>query len=380
VAVVAAVAVATPVAAAPRAPHAPTTLGSVAASIGTAAFRNGGADGRGVDVALVDTGVARVPVLAGAVVDGADLTSDATGRDGFGHGTHLAGIITGGAGLAPGARVVSVKVADRNGATDLRTVVAGIDWVVRNRTTGGRNIRVLNLSLGTDGLPAGAADPLAAAVERAWQAGIVVVVAAGNDGAGAAGLDRPATDPFVVAVGASDSRGTAGRADDVVASFSSRGDAHRAPDVVAPGTSVVSARAPGSAADHAAPAARLGVDGFRGSGTSQAAAVVSAAAALVLSRTPGLTPDQVKAVLTASATPLPGAGHRVQGAGLVDLRRAATTPVPAPAVRHPSPAPSLTSRDELSVAADWSGNRWRGNRWRGNRWRGNRWSSASWGA
>jgi len=387
--VLAAVAAAAPVGAAPRAPRPATPLASVAVTTGVAALRDAGADGRGVDVALVDTGVARVSGLAAAVVDGPDLTPEAAtaaaGRDGFGHGTHLAGIIAGPDGLAPGARVVSVKVADRRGATDLRSVVAGIDWVVRNRSTGGRDIRVVNLSLGAEVPTPGASDPLAAAVERAWQAGIVVVVAAGNGGTGASGLDHPATDPFVVAVGASDSRGTADPADDRVARFSSRGDGQRAPDLVAPGTSIVSLRAPGSSADRRAPTARVGTAGFRGTGTSQAAAVVSAAAALVLSASPGLTPDQVKAVLTGSATPLPGAGHRAQGAGLLDLRRAAPREVPA-VVQRWAPAPTAAAAAQrLAIAADWAGNRWAGNRWAGNRWAGNRWagnrwSSASWTA
>jgi serine protease AprX len=380
VTVVVALSAATPAGAAPRPAHPVTrlsTVSTVAATVGTDAYLAAGSDGRGVDVALVDTGVADAPGLGSAVVRRADLTAEAAtraaGLDGFGHGTHLAGIV---AGLAPGAGVVSVKVADHRGATDLRTLVAGVDWVIRHRSTGGRNIRVLNLSLGvaaTDGDLA----PLGAAVERAWRAGIVVVVAAGNGGRAAAGLDRPATEPFVLAVGASDSRGTADRSDDAVASFSSRGDARRVPDLVAPGTSVVSLRAPGSEADRRAPAARVGRSGFRGTGTSQSAAVASAAAALVLSRSPELTPDQVKAVLTGSAIPLPDAGRRAQGGGALDLWRALRTPAPAAAAPDPSSAAApATTRD----AVIWSGNRWSGNRWSGNRWSGNRWSSASWAA
>ncbi len=365
-------------------PTAPLT--AVAVATGADAYRGEGADGRGVDVALIDSGVARVPGLAGAVVDGPDLTPEAgtaaAFRDGFGHGTHLAGIMAGPVGLAPGARVVSVKVADRRGTTDLRSVVAGIDWVVRNRDTGGRAIRVLNLSLAADAFAGEQPDPLGAALERAWRAGIVVVVAAGNGGADAPGLDHPATEPFVLAVGASVGSRTGDRRDDAVAPFSSRGDDRRVPDLVAPGTSLVSLRAPGSDTDRRSPSARVGTTGFRGSGTSQAAAVVSGAAALVLSRSPGLAPDQVKALLTATATPLAGTDRRAQGAGVLDLRRAATTAPPAAlSPLGPAPAPVLPATAEhLDLAVGWSGNRWSADRWSGNRWSGNRWSSASWGS
>jgi serine protease AprX len=353
-----------------------TDLESVAVTTGATAYRNSGADGRGIDVALVDTGVARVPALAGRVVDGVDLTADAgtgaAGRDREGHGTHLAGII---AGVAPGARVVSVKVSRKDDA-DTATLVAGIDWVVLHRHDGGRNIRVLNLSVGNDDRSGGTENPLNAAVERAWRAGIVVVTAAGNDGVRAAGLGSPASDPYVLAVAASDSRGTANPGDDVVAGFSSRGNVWRTPDLVAPGTSVLSVRAPGSGIDREHPSGRMGTGGFLGSGTSQSAAVVSGAVALVLSRATELAPDQVKGLLTTTAAPMRGVDVRAQGAGLLDLRAAfATRPPSTPQRWDAAGAPTA---DGSSYR--WSGNRWRGNRWRGNRWRGNRWSSASWGS
>src|SRR4029077_4149400 len=111
----------------------------------------------------------------------------------------------------------------------------------------------------------------------AWKHGIVVVVSAGNDGSDSARLTDPATDPFVLAVGASDTNGTPDANDNSVADFSSRGDLTRRPDVVAPGRSIVSLRAPGSLIDQAFPGGRVGDDLFRGSGTSQAAAVTSGA-------------------------------------------------------------------------------------------------------
>ena len=166
-----------------------------------------GLTGRGVDVALVDSGVADVPGLAGHVVAGPDLSLEAgtyaQDVDGFGHGTHLAGIIGGKApgllGVAPAARIVSVKVADRFGNADVSQVIAGIDWVVENAHTDGRDIRILNLAFGTDSRQDYVLDPLAYAAEVAWRSGIVVVVSAGNDGRLSAGLSDPASDPFVLA-------------------------------------------------------------------------------------------------------------------------------------------------------------------------------------
>ncbi|MDQ6650145.1 MAG: S8 family serine peptidase, partial [Actinomycetota bacterium] len=164
------------------------------------AWGNNNADGHGIDVALIDSGVAPVAGLndAGKVLHGPDLSPESQNPatatlDTFGHGTHMAGIIAGhdtGAsvysknsndflGVAPNARIVSVKAADALGSSDVSQVIAGIDWVVQHAHDPGMNIRVLNLSFGTDATQSYALDPLAFATEVAWRAGIVVVVSAG---------------------------------------------------------------------------------------------------------------------------------------------------------------------------------------------------------
>jgi serine protease AprX len=309
-----------------------------------------GALGQGVDVALIDSGVVPVDGLRKNVIQGPDLSFEAQvcddsgckasptqHLDTYGHGTHMAGIIAGRddnaspatymnpdtfIGMAPASRIVSVKVADATGATDVSQVIAAIEWVVKNRRANGMNIRVLNLSFGTDGVQDYTLDPLTYAVEVAWRAGIVVVVSAGNGGYGTAKLNNPAYDPYIIAVGGSDSRGTYDVMDDVVPSWSSTGDNKRNPDVVAPGASIISLRAPGSYLDQANPNARVGDRFLRGGGTSQAAAVTSGAAALLLSQRPHLTNDQVKALLVGTAQTLPVAEKRAQGAGMIDLERA----------------------------------------------------------
>jgi serine protease AprX len=386
----------------PGAPDAATSLGVAASTIGAGAMRS---DGAGVDVALVDTGVARVPALAGRVVDGADFSSDAADPskrylDGFGHGTHMAGIIAGSdpaqgfSGIAPGARVVNVRVADHDGATSLIRLLAGIDWVGRNAHRDGLNIRVLSLSLGgpTDG--GYRTDPLAYAVEQAWKRGVAVVVAAGNGGVDSTSLDSPAYDPYPIAVGAEDTTDTPGLADDHVAEFSSRGAADRLPDVVAPGVGIVSLRVPGGLLDQQFPGARIGDGFFRGSGTSQATAVAAAAVARLSAARPELGPDALKALLRASADPLPGFDAAVQGAGLIDLPGAAALPADAIApqtwdvarpggmwrARHGATVQLTIENQDAWRMNAWRMNAWRMNAWRMNAWRMNAWRMNAWRA
>ena len=303
-----------------------------------------GATGEHVTVALVDTGIAPVTGLNAKdkVMDGPDLSyeSQADGtryRDGFGHGTHLAGIIAGEdehddpkkpspylfSGVAPEAQLLNMKVATGDGGTDVSQVIAAIDWVVEHRKDAGMDVRVMNLSYGTDSVQSWQVDPLARAVERAWRSGIVVVAAAGNGGAVSTSLTMPAADPHVIAVGAVDHQGTPGTGDDVVADFTSAGSSARRPDVLAPGKSVVSLRVPGSFADTEHPEGAVTDDGqrrfFRGSGTSQAAAVVTGEVALLLDENPSLTPDQVKGLLMGTARPLQADRNASQGAGVVDV-------------------------------------------------------------
>ena len=326
---------------------------------GAAAMWDAGFTGAGVDVAVIDSGVVPVDGLrsSGKVVNGPDLSfegmacdasgckpSPLAGLDTYGHGTHLAGIIAGRddaapatvdsatsgnfVGMAPDARIVSVKIADAMGRTDVSQAIAAIDWVIQHKNSNGLNIRVLNMSFGTDGIQRYQLDPLAYAAEQAWHKGIVVVVAAGNAGYGSAKLNNPAYDPYVIAVGGADGLGTATTDDDIVPSWSASGDGTRNPDVVAPGQSVVSLRVPGGNLDAAYPGARTGERFFRGTGTSQSAAVVSGAAALLLEQRPELTPDQVKALLTGSARQLPLADALAQGSGLIDLAAASAAATP----------------------------------------------------
>ncbi len=323
----------------------PGSLYSIARSLGVDKAWSSGYSGLGIQVALIDTGVAPVEGMlhSGKVINGPDLSFESQSPDlmyldTYGHGTHLAGIIAGKAsdvwdayqtqskskflGIAPDAEIVNIKVGSHDGAVDVSQVIAAIDWVVQHQYSQGMNIRVLNLAYGTEALQPYEVDPLAQAVEKAWKAGIVVVVASGNDG-NAAPLRNPAFDPYVIAVGSAQYGDTNVSSNglvkyDRVSGFSNCGTSRHV-DLVAPGKSITSLRVPGSYADDNYPKARVGANYFLGSGTSQAAAVVSGAVAVLLQADEGLTPDNVKKLLMSNASPISGMSSACQGAGVVDL-------------------------------------------------------------
>jgi serine protease AprX len=429
----------------------PTSLLNTAETTGARAYWNHGFTGKGVDVALIDSGVVPVNGLTapGKVVNGPDLSFDSQvpGRlylDAFGHGTHMAGIIAGRddaavpgtygtdktnfLGIAPDARLINVKVADSGGAVDVSQVIAAIDWVVQHRTDNGMNIRVLNLSFGTDSTQPYALDPLAYAAEVAWRNGITVVAAVGNDGNNSLSVSDPASDPYVIAVGAADTNGTVSPADDTVATFSSAGNGVRNPDLVAPGMHLAGLRNPGSTIDQLyGGTATVGGRFFRGSGTSQATAIMSGAAALAWQQHPGYTPDMIKRLLTKTATPLKTTTlsllglitlsnpipATLQGSGELNLRNALTNSVSTAWKQTFAPSSgtgtleaargslhvtdtvtgvTLTGEQDIfgnafnsaSMAAleaagqSWSDGTWNGQTWSGQSWSGQSWSGQSW--
>jgi serine protease AprX len=360
-----------------------TTLAEVRRSIGADRLD---ASGDGVDVALIDSGITPVGDLAapGKIVNGPDFSFDSRNPDlhsldAFGHGTHMAGII---AGVAPQARLVNVKAANAEGVTSLSQLLMAIDYTVRYRHTNGVDVRVIMLAVGADNDTGYERSPLALAVERAWNAGVAVVAAAGNDGSSGKGLELPAADPFVLAVGGADTQGTGDPADDDVAEWSSRGDGVRDPDVLAPGSSIVSYRVPGSFVDQSSEG-RVGDDRQRGSGTSQATAVVAGAAALLLERHDNWSPDQLKAALRDGARPMAG-DHRAVGEGEVDIA-AADALRPADLAQGFAPARVHSSGPygrRFSVAVrklkNLLGRRWTGRRWTGVKWNGVKWNGVKW--
>ena len=306
------------------------------------------ATGRGVGVAVIDTGIeGDLPefqslssgssrVIASAVTN--PCATDA--QDHYGHGTHVAGLIAGDSlayssdskyygdnmGVAPRANVVSVKVSDDDGNTTVLDVINGIQFAVDHKAEFG--IRVVNLSLSSTVAESYRTDPLAAAVEQAWFSGLVVVTAAGNEALMNDGVTfAPANDPWAITVGALDDRGTFTRLDDLLAPWSSRGltqDGIRKPEVLAPGARLVATLAPGS--DFQSICSDCVVDSryFRAGGTSMSAAIVSGAAALLLEEHPDWSPAKVKGALMSTLVDVPGAGGVIDVFAAMDANAEAT--------------------------------------------------------
>jgi serine protease AprX len=406
---------------------------------GAAQWWNAGYTGAGVDVALIDSGVSPVAGLdaPGKVVYGPDLSLESQAPnlrnlDTYGHGTFMAGLIAAKdagltapyasapasayRGMAPDSRIVSLKIATADGGTDVTQMIAAIDWVVQHAHDPGLNIRVLNISYGTNSPQSATIDPLAYAAEQAWKHGIVVVAAGGNSGFqshmnNAPALSDPAIDRYVIAVGATDSQSTATLADDCITDFSpwpKRG-ATRGVDLVAPGAHLQGLRDPGSYIDATNPQGQIDARYFRGSGTSEAAAIVSGAAALILQRYPNATPDQVKALLTSTGYDI-NAKSQAIGGGELDLGAALNAPLPVAVQTWPASTGTGSvelargsdhiSRDGIALAGEqdifgmpfdaptmaaleatastWSGGSWNASTWSGSTWSGSTWSASTW--
>ncbi len=232
--------------------------------------------GSGVGVAVIDTGIAgELPDFAAGdgqsrVIATAVTNPDATtATDRYGHGTHVAGLVAGNGrrlaatdplynryiGTAPDANLISIKASDDAGQATIIDVIDGLQLAVDHKDDYG--IRVVNLSLNSTEAQSYATDPLDAAAEAAWFAGLVVVTAAGNRGTAADAVSyAPANDPFVITVGGVDDQGTKTTDDDALAAWSSRGmtqDQHAKPDIVAPAAHIVATAGSPERLRHAVP-------------------------------------------------------------------------------------------------------------------------------
>ena len=436
----------------------PADLGSsstISRMVGAQQAWAAGYTGAGVDVAVIDTGVTPVAGLdaPGKVLVGPDLSFDSQngwtpGLDAYGHGTFMAGLIAGrdsgvsasGAGcgsclnssgysdttkfvgIAPDARIVDVKVGAADGAVDVTQVIAGIDWVTQHAHDPGVNIRVLSLSYGTDSAQGYKRDALAQAAEQAWAHGILVVAASGNDGRTVNRAADPGYDPYLLSIGADDPHGTPAPTDDTVPNWAQHGTNARPIDLVAPALHVLGLRVPGSFVDTLPTnTGQVGTRFQRGSGTSEATAVVAGVAALIAQRYPNASPDRIKALLNATATPLPAPAAKPEkihwGHGLPNAGAAVTTALPRAAVAAQTavdskgkgsldatrngvtvtdgataltgerdifghPFDAMAMADAQTTASTWSGGTWNGSRWTGSTWTGTgttlAWPSTTW--
>jgi serine protease AprX len=328
-----------------------TTARAIGADQAWGSTYNPGYDGTGITVAVLDSGVYNLGDMSRKVVAQQDFV-DNSNLDWYGHGSHVSATIVGtGAnsspgsghavkymGVAPGAKVIGVRVLGSDGSGSTSDVISGIDWVISHKST--YNIRVINLSLGHPVFESYKTDPLCQAVERAVAHGIVVVVAAGNFGSNAdgttvyGGITSPANDPAVITVGAVDTHGTIARSDDTIASYSSRGptaiDGLIKPDIVAPGNKVIAYPNRYSNLYLNNPSNRVYPKGSTNndkaylllSGTSVAAPVVSGTVALMLDANPSLEPNAVKAILAYTAQRMKIPNILEQGNGYVNAEGA----------------------------------------------------------
>jgi len=394
-------------------PHAPSD--AFLDQTGASRLAAQGDTGQGVTVAVVDTGIDQLPDFSGRLIGGVDLTGGGNPfQDGYGHGTFVSGLIAGDgassdgqySGEAPGANLVSIKVAGANGLTDLGTIIQGLQWAVDHQ--GLYQIKVLNLSLGFQSNQSTLINPLDLAVSAVWNAGITVVASAGNAGPFNGTVLSPGDDPLVITVGALDDMAAAtdSTSGDEMTNFSSAGptspDGWVKPDLVTSGRSVVSLAAPGATLVSEYPSAQVGTANFTGSGTSFSTAITSGAVALILADNPGLTPNQVKARLLGNTNPGPIGNPFVDGHGALNVYAAATSApmnlnqsglvLPALAglpVSLSSARPfdtwnaalwsGLTPGQLPSNGWTWAGVTWNGAAWNGWAWGGVAWNRWAWG-
>ncbi|MBQ7567490.1 S8 family peptidase, partial [bacterium] len=285
-----------------------------------------GFTGQGQTIAVIDSGIYPHPDLKDKIVGWVDIRDGMMSPcDDYGHGTHVAGIAAGTGvssagkhkGVAPDANVVGVRIASVSDA------IKGIQWVIEHKDE--LHIGVINMSLGDFAARSYKDDPWAQAAEKAMEAGLVVCVAAGNDGPSEFNISTPGIHPDVITVGALDDKGTMRRDDDTVASFSSRGptsvDHLRKPDILAPGVNVYGPLAPGSVLDDP-DAPHDGPNYFAISGTSMATPMVAGLAAVLLSANPKLTHQEIKEIIVRSADNYLPDEPNIQGAGVLNAERA----------------------------------------------------------
>jgi serine protease AprX len=382
------------------APHTPSDV--LLQQTGATRLASTGDTGRGVTVAALDTGIDNLPDFSGRLIGGVDLSGENNPfHDSYGHGTFVAGLIAGNgassggqySGEAPGANLVSIKVAGVTGTTDLVKLILGRPWAVDHQA--GYGIKVLNMSLGFQTSLSTVINPLDQAVQAVWNSGIAVVVSAGNAGPFNGTILSPGDDPLVITVGALDDMASTSAAGDEMADFSSAGptspDGWVKPDLVTSGRSVVSLAAPGSTIYDQYPSARIGSANFVGSGTSFSSAITSGAGPLVLADNQGLSPNQLKARLLGTTSRGLVGNPFVDGHGALDACAAATAgpmnlaqPVASllPALLGTTVQLSPSGSADTGNASLWSGTSWSpgpgSSAWNGLAWNGDDRSGAAW--
>ncbi|MBB5479181.1 S8 family serine peptidase [Micromonospora parathelypteridis] len=295
-------------------------LADSTAQVGAPQVWASGNTGKGVDVAVLDTGIdTNHPDFAGQIAATESFVPGQTVKDVYGHGTHVAstlagtGAASGGTekGVAPGVRLHVGKVIGDDNAGQESWIISGMEWAVHDQ-----HAKIVNMSLGAD--PTDGTDPMSVALnELSEETGALFVVSAGNAGPGPYTVGSPGSADAALTVGAVDST-------DVLAGFSSQGprigDRALKPDITAPGVGVLAARSQDSA----------GEGWYRlGDGTSMAAPHVAGAAALLAAQHPDFTGKQLKEALVSTAKAVGGLNPYQGGNGRLDIAATTTASVVA---------------------------------------------------
>jgi serine protease AprX len=343
-----------------------------------------GATGRGVGIAIIDSGVTPSADFGSRLVQVALDGQNGSLDDTIGHGTMVAGVAAGHSpdgkfiGIAPDANVYAINI-NRPDGVHTSDVITALKWVFDNAHA--YNIRVVNLSMSETVKSSYLESPLDLALERLWASGVFIAVSAGNLGAGQIDY-APANDPLVFTVGAFDTMGTSGPGDDRYAQWSSSGttiDAYVKPDLVAPGRHIEAPLPAGTYLDGRAPTGNRVSAGYAAiNGTSFAAPQVAGAAAIILQWHPDYSPDNVKWVLIAKQGSKPK-DSKVGSLSLSSSYNYAGTPgranqgVPALVC-----APNTPCLGDSTVASKWNSGSWNSGSWNSGSWNSASWNSGSW--
>ena len=277
--------------------------------------------GKGVTVAIIDTGIAPHADLiypAKRIVGFKDFVNNRSNYyDDNGHGTHCAGILAGSGysskgrfkGIAPEANILSIKVLDENGNGNTSDILSTVQWIIESKEV--YKTKIINFSLGAIAQYKERRDPLVKAANRAIEEDLIVVAAVGNSGPMHNTILSPATSRYVISVGSVNDRGTSYPKNETIAEFSSRGptlDRVRKPDLIAPGVDIISLSS-------------KNLNGYTTlSGTSMSAPMISGVCALLLNENPDYSHFDIKRILLNSCSKIKASSYE-QGAGVLDMRR-----------------------------------------------------------
>jgi serine protease AprX len=277
--------------------------------------------GKGVTVAIIDTGIAPHADLiypSNRIIGFKDFVNNHTKfYDDNGHGTHCAGILAGSGysskgrykGIAPETNILSIKVLDEKGNGNTSDILSTVQWIIENKEV--YKTKIINFSLGAIAQYKERRDPLVKAANRAIEENLIVVAAVGNSGPMHNTILSPATGRYVISVGSLNDRGRPYSKGGTIAEFSSRGptlDRIRKPDLIAPGVDIMSL-------------SNRNLSGYTTlSGTSMSAPMISGAAALLLNENPNYTHFDIKRILLNSCSKIKASAFE-QGAGVLNMKR-----------------------------------------------------------